>query len=288
VAALVRGDKETGVYGDIIASQLDADRLDYLLRDSLMTGVKYGVYDLERILKMLRLDPAGQRIVMPAKALMPVEKYLQSRYHMYRQVYFHKAVTAAEVMLTSLLKCAAKKALKGGLPGAEDPDSRLARLLLRPRALSSGEFAQLDDAELLSLIKQWAGGEDPVMRDLSQRLLGRRLFKSIDVSHIEDPLDERLERGRDAVAGAGLDPHYYFLRIESSDTPYRPYDPGARGRGHAGPIYIQAPDGAVSDVEHLSPTISAFIHSAYTLTRIVFPEEANGVNLRETMRKIFQ
>jgi len=237
---------------------------------------------------MLRFDPAGQRIVMPYKALMPVEKYLQSRYHMYRQVYFHKAITAAETMLASLLKCAAQQALKGGLPGAEDSDSRLARLLLRPRSLSSDEFLELDDAELLSLIKQWAKGEEPVMRDLSQRLLGRRLFKSIDVSHIEDPLDERLERGRSAVAGAGLDPQHYFLRIESSDTPYRPYDPGEQERGHAGPIYIETPDGGVSDVEHLSPTISAFIHSAYTLTRIVFPEEANGIDLRKTMREIFR
>ncbi|MCX7011275.1 MAG: HD domain-containing protein, partial [Candidatus Sumerlaeota bacterium] len=129
VAALARGNPSTGAYGAIISSQLDADRMDYLLRDSLMTGVKYGIYDLERILKMLRMDEAGGRIVLSAKGLMPLEKYLQSRYHMYRQVYFHKAVTAAEVLLASLLRRAGALALKGALAGADDPDSRLGRFL---------------------------------------------------------------------------------------------------------------------------------------------------------------
>ncbi len=286
VAAMLRGDESAGPCRAVISGQLDADRMDYLMRDSLMTGVKYGIYDLERLLRMMRFDARGGRIVLSDKGLMPVEKYLQSRYHMYRQVYFHKTVTAAESMLASLLRRAAALAVKGRLAGAEAPDSRLARMLLRPASLTLGEHLDLDDAEMLSRIKQWALDPDPILSDLSNRLLRRRIFKSIDVSHIPDPLDERLERGRAEAARAGLDPGHYFLIVESSDTPYCPYDP-SQGR-HGGVIYIEAPHGGYLDVEELSPTIKAFSHGAYTLTRVVFPETANGVNLRERMLAIFR
>ncbi|MCX7016791.1 MAG: hypothetical protein NTW86_30245, partial [Candidatus Sumerlaeota bacterium] len=156
----------------------------------------------------------------------------------------------------------------------------------RPRALSIAEFHEMDDAELVSSIRRWARHDDPVLSDLARRLLDRRLFKSIDVSHIEDPLDGRLQRGRKVIEEAGLDPNHYFLRVESSDTPYRPYDP-QQGRG-GGPIYIEDASGVLRDVEDLSPTIRAFSLGAYTLTRIVFPEEAGGVNLRERMAAIFR
>jgi len=248
VAGMIHG--QPTIYGSIISSQLDADRLDYLLRDSLMTGVKYGVYDLERILKMLRVDESGRRIVMDYKSLMAVEKYLQSRYHMYRQVYFHKTVTAAEAMLTSLLRRAASLALHGKLPGCESVECGMAKLLLRPKALTLAEFIDLDDATLMSWIKAWCRAGDEVLSDLASRLLERRLFKTIDVSFIEAALDDRLERGRQVVLEAGLDPSHYFLRVQSSDTPYRPYDPT---RPHAGgSILIQDPvSGSVRDVEQM-------------------------------------
>lgn len=281
VARLVHGDGSAGIYALVISSQLDADRMDYLLRDSLMTGVKYGIYDLERILKMLRVDGTGRRIVMDCKSLMAVEKYLQSRYHMYRQVYFHKTVTAAEAMLASLLRRAAALAMHGQLN-----DPILGKLLLRPRSLTIAEYLDLDDATLMSWIKAWARSDDAILSDLASRLLSRRLFKTIDVSFFGPTLDERLELGKAVIQKAGLDPAHYFLRVQSSDTPYRPYDPRRPNGG--GPVLIEDPaTGTVRDVEALSPTISAFSHSAYTLIRIAFPESHGEVAIREEMLKIF-
>src|SRR5690606_18733830 len=112
----------------LVSSQLDADRFDYLIRDSLMTGVKYGIFDLERLLMMLRVSDDGQHVFVPAKGLLPVEKYLQSRYHMYRQVYFHKAVASGEAVLIALLERASELAREGECPGLE-PGSPLGRVL---------------------------------------------------------------------------------------------------------------------------------------------------------------
>ncbi len=285
VASLIHHDGTGNLYQSVISSQLDADRMDYLLRDSLMTGVKYGVYDLERILKMLRVDETGQRIVLDQKSLMAVEKYLQSRYHMYRQVYFHKTVTAAEAMLSALLRRASALAMRGVLPEATE-DGLLAKLLLRPRALTLSQYIDFDDATLMSWIKMWRTSEDSILADLATRLLERRLFKTIDLSWFESAVDERLERGKQLIASAGLDPAYYFLRVESSDTPYSPYDPQRQTGG--GPILIQDPvTGGVIDVEVLSPTINAFSHHSYTLTRIAFPDAVGEHALRPQMQLLF-
>src|SRR5437016_3082082 len=89
---------------DVISSQLDADRLDYLLRDNLMTGSRYGGYDLRWLLHSMTIDEKSDRLAVNWKGVSAVEAYLQARYHMYRNVYFHKVVRAAEGMLRLALK----------------------------------------------------------------------------------------------------------------------------------------------------------------------------------------
>ncbi|HWP34460.1 MAG TPA: HD domain-containing protein, partial [Thermodesulfobacteriota bacterium] len=113
---------------DVVSSQLDADRFDYLLRDSLMTGVVYGRYDLEWILGTLAVDEANDRVVVHEKGHLAVVAYLQARHHMYQQVYFHKTVRAADVMLKGLLARAAELARDGRLP-FPPPASPLGRAL---------------------------------------------------------------------------------------------------------------------------------------------------------------
>src|SRR6266700_3571936 len=79
----------------LVSSQLDVDRMDYLLRDSLMTGAKYGLYDLEWIINALQIDEDGDRIYVAARGVFAVEEYLQARYYMFRQVYFHRTLRSA-------------------------------------------------------------------------------------------------------------------------------------------------------------------------------------------------
>ena len=104
VAAIIEGKFQPAALGQLVSSQLDVDRMDYLLRDSLMTGAKYGIYDLEWIINALQIDEAGDRIYVAARGLYAVEEYLQARYYMFRQVYFHRTLRSAEAVLKSVLR----------------------------------------------------------------------------------------------------------------------------------------------------------------------------------------
>ncbi len=104
VAAIVRGDFRPMALAQLVSSQLDVDRMDYLLRDSLMTGAKYGIYDLEWIIKSLEIDEENDRLYVAARGIYAVEDYLQARYYMFRQVYFHRTLRSAEAILKSLLR----------------------------------------------------------------------------------------------------------------------------------------------------------------------------------------
>jgi uncharacterized protein len=104
VANIIRGTFRPMALAQLVSSQLDVDRMDYLLRDSLMTGVKYGVYDIEWIIKSLEINEADDQLYVSARGLYAVEDYLQARYYMFRQVYFHRTLRAAEAILRVLLK----------------------------------------------------------------------------------------------------------------------------------------------------------------------------------------
>lgn len=285
VAAVIRGESNPGWLSLAISSQLDADRFDYLLRDAHMTGTKYGVFDLERLLLLLRVTPDGGKVYVAAKGLLPVEKYLQSRYQMYRQVYFHKTVTSAEAMLMAVLDRAADMAAEGVVP-AVPPGTPLAKLLTRQQ-LDIDEFLSLDDAVLLSAMNLWQHCSDPILADLSSRLLNRRLFKALEIASTEDEdliFGTRVGSAREFLESKGLDFRYYLRFSKSSDTPYRPYS----SRGSASTIWIESAEapGTFVDVSDVSPTIRAFTESPYTIHRAFFPAEHRGESIRGEMTSL--
>ena len=104
VAAIVEGTFTPSALAQLVSSQLDVDRMDYLLRDSLMTGAKYGLYDLEWIINALQIDEDADRVYVTARGVHAVEEYLQARYYMFRQVYFHRTLRSAEAVLRSALR----------------------------------------------------------------------------------------------------------------------------------------------------------------------------------------
>ena len=114
VASIIRGDFVPRALGQLVSSQLDVDRMDYLLRDSLMTGAKYGIFDLEWIIKSIEINEADDHLYISAPGLYAVEDYLQARYYMYRQVYFHRTLRSAEAVLKVLLRRALDLYEKGG------------------------------------------------------------------------------------------------------------------------------------------------------------------------------
>ncbi|HQY88468.1 MAG TPA: HD domain-containing protein, partial [Tepidisphaeraceae bacterium] len=248
VNAMLEGRAPKRFLSDIISSTLDADRFDYLLRDNLMTGSRYGGFDLQWLILALAIEPKTQRLVVLPKAVSAIESYLSSRYHMYRNVYFHKVVRSAEGMLKLALKRARRLAVQDRLQWPTR-ESNVARALAGQR-LSIEDFVDLDDVSLMQCFKVWArSNEDRALAMLSRGLLFRKLFKSIDVTHDSDA-NQAFVRAAQAVLNAGGDPEYDIFLDEPVDMPYA-FDPdeSASEKG----IKVLERDGSLRDIAEVSP-----------------------------------
>lgn len=165
----------------LVASQLDMDRLDYLRRDSFFTGVTEGAVGSERIIKMLRV--IDDELVVDRKGIYSIEKFLIARRLMYWQVYFHKTVLVAERMLVKTFE-RAKQLTKSGEKLFATPS--LATFLQSKAVLYSEDmsslkfidvFSQLDDNDIFSALKVWQYNTDPVLSMLADGLLNRKLLR---------------------------------------------------------------------------------------------------------------
>src|SRR5690606_25049914 len=131
VAAVISGEHQGPVFiSDLVSSQLDVDRMDYLLRDSLYTGVTYGQFDLQRLINTLLVE--GEQVVSTAKGIGAVEEYLLARYFMYWQVYLHKTTRSQEVVLARMWQRAVDLWKDGRLREGNVPPTLLPLLQGRP------------------------------------------------------------------------------------------------------------------------------------------------------------
>ena len=270
VADLIEGKFQPAFLGQLVSSQLDVDRMDYLLRDSLMTGAKYGLYDLEWIINAIEVDEANERIYVSARGLYAVEEYLQARYYMFRQVYFHRTLRSAEAVLRSVLRRALRLLEAGGEVWCA-PGTAFEKVLRRA-PLTLSDHLELDDSDVLFHVKQWQNSEDAVLRDLSRRFVGRRLFKAIDLDMPDAERAGFLEAARARVAAAGFDPDYYFTEDHASDVPYYSYY-AAEGVEPKSLIYVE--DGyarpRIREISEISEAVRGL--RGYRLHRVCFPPE---------------
>jgi HD superfamily phosphohydrolase len=270
---------------DLVSSQLDADRLDYLLRDSLMTGVAYGQYDLEWILINLRLARRGRdgdlRLCLnAAKGYHAAEQFVIARYLMYQQVYYHKTARAAEQMIRmALQRLVDAHRATGRFP---DPCPQPIRRLIETRGdLSPEEYLRLDDWLFLSAFQEWAAASprrvDPVLRDLCDRISRRRLFKTVRVT--SDARHRAYTQAIQAVQGQlrehGFDPQYYLLEDDATDLPYRDlaYDDRL---GRAPEDIGLARNGVIAGYmseRTVSPLIDSIRNEPRKIHRLCFPSE---------------
>lgn len=277
IARIIRGNFRRKSLGQLVSSQLDADRMDYLLRDSMMTGVKYGIYDLEWIIRSLEIDEDGDRLFVSSRGLYAVEDYLQARYYMFRQVYFHRTLRAAECVLRSLIKRAIDLVRNGErVFGAEGTafDSVLAG-----RPLTLAEHFSLDDSDVLFHIKQWAKSGDPILSDLSARFLDRRLFKILDLDMAEEKRPEFIENARRAVTESGFNAAYYFAEDSAADEPYFFYS--ARDAAPRNLIFVETGFSSPSlrEISDISPAVRG-LQKGHRIHRVAFPEEVRDAILR--------
>lgn len=173
---IFKGEHPKKYLNQLVSSQLDMDRLDYLKRDSFYTGVTEGNISSERLITMLNV--AQNELVVEEKGLYSVEKFLMARRFMYWQVYLHKTSLVAELLLNKLMK-RAKDLLNVGheLPGPATLIELLSNELSNFNREHLPLFAQLDDVDVLSALKQWQYHDDFILADISKRLLNRDLLK---------------------------------------------------------------------------------------------------------------
>ncbi len=222
----------------IVSSQFDADRLDYMLRDSFMTGVHYGRFDLNWLFRNLdiaevdRRDEDGrvvegkeQKIVIDVRrGLSCLEEYLLGNLYLYRNVYFHKKVIAAENMMINIL-VRAVDLLKNG--DNLDCDLDVLYKIAFNRELTIHEYLSMDDIAFLAQVRNWADhGEDRILRRLCCDLISRKVFKSIV------PEDQELSKKdtqnivtdkTNALKVKELDPKYFLVRIETDRKAYKSF-----------------------------------------------------------------
>ncbi len=270
VADIIEGKFQPAFLAQLVSSQLDVDRMDYLLRDSLMTGAKYGIYDLEWIINALAIDEEYDRIYVTARGLYAVEEYLQARYYMFRQVYFHRTLRSAEAVLRSILRRALEVVAEGGEVYCA-PETAFEKVL-QSAQLTLADHLEMDDSDILFHLKQWQRAADPVLRDLSQRFVGRRLFKAID---LDMPADERpgfVAAARAVVARAGFAPNYYFIEDHAGDVPYYNYYT-AQGADAKARIFVEDSYARprIREISEISEAVRGL--QSYELHRVCFPPE---------------
>ena len=232
----------------LICSQLDTDRLDYLCRDSFYTGVREGNIGAARLIKMLSV--ADDRLVVEGKGLYSVENYLMARRLMYWQVYLHKTAVAAEEMLRAALE-RAKELTRGGVQLFASPQLEY---FLRSEVQTShfeedeeciNHFLNLNDSDILCALGVWQHSEDAVLSALAGGFVNRRLFKA-DIFE-GNVSGEALDDCREQVAAQlhiPLEATRYFVRRRFVSKEM--YSANAEG------IKVQMPDGAIADVSDVS------------------------------------
>jgi len=271
VASVVGGDFKPAALAQLVSSQLDVDRMDYLLRDSLMTGAKYGLYDLEWIINALQIDGPSDRVYVAARGVYAVEEYLQARYYMFRQVYFHRTLRSAEAVLRSALR-RALELVGDGAPVWCAPGASFAKVLQR-QPLTIAEYLQIDDSDVIFHLKQWQRETDPVLSDLSRRFVERKLFKAIDLDMPEDERSGFIAAARNVVVRAGFAADYYFIEDRATDVPYYGYYTG-EGAEERARIYVE--DGyahpKIREISEISEAVRG-LRRGYELHRVCFPSE---------------
>lgn len=257
VADVIRHRSANPILSQMISSQLDADRMDYLLRDAYFTGTTYGEFDLERIFRTLRIHD-GRQLAIKESGVYAVENYIMSRYHMYWQVYYHPTARSYERLLYVLFQ--RLKDLK------DDSDPSLIPLL-KPVVMSEDipldQYFALDEYTCGYGFEQLCSHSDAVVRDIALRIRDRKLFV------FADSTPALVRKIRSSLKKSGYDPKYYLIRDIVTQKPYVPYTGDADGS-----IWVQMKDGITKELSGASNIVYSLIHGpAHDDNKIFYPSE---------------
>lgn len=253
---IFKGEYKRKFLNQLISSQLDMDRLDYLKRDSFYTGVSEGNINSERLITMLNVK--DECLVVEEKGIYSVEKFIVARRLMYWQVYLHKAGVVAEQILVKVLKRAKELVANGNeIPASKSLTYFLENLVNETNFTSSvlKTFSELDDYDVLSAIKEWVNSDDKVLKFLSKSLINRKLFK---VEMYNDNIDsEKIVMLRKEIQSkyqlSDIEIDYFFITGSVSNQAYN---------SDKNQIQIVYKDDSVKDIVKASDHLNLQAHSA--------------------------
>ena len=243
IVSIIQHTHENDILNQIVSGQLDADRMDYLLRDSYFTATSYGQFDLERILRTMRVRKTSEGrkvIVVKHTGIHSVEDYIMARYQMYWQVYYHPVARSYEAVFIQLFN-----RLKDIFKDNKDyfEDMKVLIPFLEKTEVSEEEYFRLDENSLLYCCALIQDKGDVIAADLAKRLQNRKLFEYVDYN------EENLAQIQNMLRENGYGEQYY-LRIENIEASvYSPY----KGRK----ILIEKLDGQIVALEKASTIVES-------------------------------
>lgn len=264
VASVITHDYPNPQVVQLISSQIDVDRMDYLQRDAYYTGVTYGKFDLSRILRVMLPYEGG--IAFQEQGMHAVEDYIVRRYQMYMQVYFHPVSRGMEVTLDRLLTRAsdlyAQDKLNPMSPALEPFFEKTANI---------HDYLYLDDSIILSTVAAWTKSDDLYLRELARMFLHRQPLKSVEFNQETD--GKTVEHLRNMVDELFYDQKYFTLTNRSSDISY---DYSLKEKA---PILLMYSDGQLINLSDESPLVRTLSDSLHGNDRLYVPREL----LRKTL-----
>lgn len=273
VENIIRGGPTNVLCHNMIASQFDVDRMDYLLRDALTTGNSIGRFDLDRVLATI--DVCRDLLAFGDQYL--AEQFIFARYFAYWQIYYHKTTRGFEKLLQSIWKRARDLNAEG-------------RLDITPQTLgpflngevSLSQYLAVDDQDVIQAVKAWTGSNDEVLRDLSERLLYRRPFRCVetysrpDISEIaREVVDEQGFNETDYYVLLDIPstvPYYYYTKVEGEEDDKPPILAWDRSAGK----YVE--------ISKVSAAVRSVASQWITKVRVYVPDEVCHENLRKRLR----
>lgn len=260
VASIIQHTHPNRILIQMVSSQLDADRMDYLLRDSYMSGTTYGHFDMSRILRTMRIR--DRKIVYKESGVQAIENYILARYHMYWQVYYHPTARSYEHLLQSVFQRVKDLYYDGYVF-----QTHLHYLIpMLEHRFQVSDFVDLDEAVILYYFKEFTREKDFILSDLSSRFLNRHLFKYQQLKSQKDLVSIK------AIAQAkGYHPDYYIVSDNQKQIPYLHYGES----GELSEIEILDSEGCLSPLPMKSEIVSAILNSKRFKSdqKVFFPKE---------------
>ena len=275
---ILRTHKSTAVV-KLLSSQLDADRIDYLLRDSKMTGAGYGTFDIEWLINVLRLGEVNGHMEIGldrTKGLSIAEDFIMARYYMYVNVYFHKTTRSAEMLIDRIFKRAKELQLEDKVSFPDDLNEILQKGL---NADTVKNYLNLTDNTMWHYFYHWSSHEDKILRDLTHRLIKREFFKSIDINH--DNWLELFKKSTELSQKLGIPAEYYCLYDKATSSSYKdtyisqaPKSAEKEIEKEASEqIFLFDKNGRGEELSNLSGIVGQIRNKSIAITRMFCPRE---------------